>query len=317
MIIPSILPTKVRGLMSLQEYSKKEILEILSLSALLKKDRTSHRLWGTLEGKTFALIFQKPSTRTRLSIEVAIRELGGHSTYLGWNDLQLGRMESISDTAKVMSRYLDGIVARVHSHDDLTIFAKWSTIPVFNALSDTHHPMQALADLFTINEKKGKFGDLKVAFIGDGNNVANSLLIACSKVGLDLVVASPKEYVPDSRIVKTALINAKKSGSTVKVTTDPKDAVKNADVIMTDAATSMGFEDQSEQRSKIFFPRYQVNEKLLKIANKNSIVMHCQPWKIGEEITQNVAYGKQCVAFDQAENRLHTSKAFLHFSYSR
>ncbi|MEK0324904.1 MAG: ornithine carbamoyltransferase [Nitrosopumilus sp.] len=316
MIIPSKLLKKARGLMSLQEYTKKEILEIISLSALLKKDRKTHRLWGTLEGKTFALIFQKPSTRTRLSIEVAIRELGGHSTYLGWNDLQLGRMESISDTAKVMSRYLDGIIARVHSHDDLTIFAKSSTIPVFNALSDTHHPMQALADLFTINEKKGKLSELKVAFIGDGNNVANSLLIACSKVGLDLFVASPKEYVPDQRIVKTALSNAKQSGSIVKVITDPKEAAKNADVIMTDAATSMGFEDQAEQRSKIFFPRYQVNEKLLKIANKNSIVMHCQPWKIGEEITQNVAYGKQCVAFDQAENRLHTSKAFLHFSYS-
>ncbi|MEE9134696.1 MAG: ornithine carbamoyltransferase [Nitrososphaerales archaeon] len=316
MIIPSKLPPKARGLMSLQEYTRKEIVEIMSLSALLKKDRTKHRLWRTLEGKTFALIFQKPSTRTRLSIEVAIRELGGHSTYLGWNDLQLGRMESISDTAKVMSRYLDGIIARVHSHNDLTIFAKWSTIPVFNALSDTHHPMQALADLFTINEKKGKLGALKVAFIGDGNNVANSLLIACSKVGLDLFVASPKEYVPDPRIVKTALSNAKESGSIVKVTTEPKEAAKNADVIMTDAATSMGFEDQSEQRTKIFFPRYQVNEKLLKITNKNSIVMHCQPWKIGEEITQSVAYGKQCVAFDQAENRLHTSKAFLHFSYS-
>ena len=303
--------------MSLQEYTRKEILEILNLSALLKKERTTHRLKRTLDGKSLALIFQKPSTRTRLSIEVAIRELGGHSTYLGWNDLQLGRKESIPDTAKVMSRYLDGIIVRVHSHHDLTIFAKWSTIPVFNALSDTHHPMQALADLFTIKEKKGKLDGLKVAFIGDGNNVANSLLIACSKLGVDIYVASPKEYVPAHRIVKTALSNAKDSGSIVKVTTDPKEAAKNADVIMTDAATSMGFEDQSELRSKIFFPRFQVNEKLLKIGNKHAIVMHCQPWRIGEEITQKVAYGQQCVAFDQAENRLHTSKAFLHFSYSQ
>jgi len=303
--------------MSLQEYTRKEILEILKLSDLLKKERTTHRLKRTLEGKTLALIFQKPSTRTRLSIEVAIREMGGHSTYLGWNDLQLGRLESIPDTARVMSRYLDGIIVRVHSHDDLTIFAKWSTIPVFNALSDSHHPMQALADLFTINEKKGKLKELKVAFIGDGNNVANSLLIACSKVGLDLFVATPKEYLPDPRIVKTALGNAKDSGSVVKITTNPREAAKNADVIMTDAATSMGFEDQSELRSKIFFPRYQVNQKLLKIANKNAIVMHCQPWRIGEEITRKIAYGTQCVAFDQAENRLHTSKALLHFSYSQ
>ncbi|MFQ6010905.1 MAG: ornithine carbamoyltransferase [Nitrososphaerales archaeon] len=302
--------------MSLQEYSRAEILEVLNLSAVLKKKRAANKMGRALNGKTLALIFQKPSTRTRLSVEVAIRELGGHSIYLGWKDLQLGRMESISDTAKVMSGYLDGIIARVYSHQDLTTFATSSRIPVFNALSDSHHPMQALADLFTIKEKKEKLKGLKVVFIGDGNNVANSLLIACSKIGLDIHVASPKGYVPSQRILTTARNNSKESGSMVEVTNDPKKAAKDADVILTDAATSMGFEDQSELRSKIFFPRFQINEALLKSANKHAVVMHCQPWRIGEEITQKVAYGKQCVAFDQAENRLHTSKALFHFAYN-
>ena len=231
--------------------------------------------------------------------------------YLSWNELQLGRGETIADTARVLSRYVDCIMARVYSHSDLETLAEYADIPVINGLSDLTHPCQALADLMTIREKKGTFKDVKLAYVGDGgNNVAHSLLIAATKVGMNIAIGTPEKYLPNEKIMKWALENAKKSNSKVEIVHDPKEAVDNADVIYTDVWVSMGMEKEMEERMKIF-PPFQVNSKLLSYAKEDVIVMHCLPAHRGAEITDDVIDGPHSVVWDQAENRLHAQKAIL------
>ncbi|CDI40331.1 ornithine carbamoyltransferase [Tepidanaerobacter acetatoxydans Re1] len=257
------------------------------------------------------MIFEKSSTRTRVSFEVAMWQLGGHALFLSNRDIQIGRGETIPDTARVLSRYLDGIMIRAYSHDDVKLLAKYADIPVINGLTDYTHPCQVLADLFTIQEKKKKLSGLKLAFIGDGkNNMANSLIFGCSKVGMDIAVASPEEFLPDKEVVNKAKADAVMNGSKIILTDDVFEAAKDADVLYTDVWTSMGQEEETEYRKKVF-AGYQINQELLSVADENVIVMHCLPAHRGEEITEEVIEGEHSVVFDEAENRLHVQKAIL------
>ncbi|MBS7657830.1 MAG: ornithine carbamoyltransferase [Candidatus Bathyarchaeia archaeon] len=299
---------KGRDFLTLQEFSPEEIWKILKLSNFLKKGGKPPT---KLKGKILAMIFQKPSTRTRVSFEVAMKQLGGEALYLSWNELQLGRGETIADTARVLSRYVNGIMARVYAQSDLEELAEYASIPVINGLSDLCHPIQTLADLFTIWEKKGKIKNLKVAYIGDGNNVCNSLLIGCSKIGINLSVACPEGYEPNEKFVSLALENAAKSGSKIEILKEPFKAVENADFIYTDVIVSMGQESEREKKLKVFIPKYQVTTELLKLANKNVYFMHPLPCHRGEEVTSDVIDGPNSIVWDQAENRLHTTKALL------
>ncbi|NWF94116.1 MAG: ornithine carbamoyltransferase [Syntrophaceae bacterium] len=301
---------KGRSLASLYDLTREEIEEILKKSELLKRETFQGQPHLLLKGKTLAMIFEKPSTRTRVSFEVGMWQLGGYALYLSAGDLQLGRGETIADTARVLSRYVDGIVARVFRHQTILDLIRYSRVPVINGLSDYTHPCQGLADLFTIYEKKGRLSGLKLAYVGDGNNVAHSLLYGCSKVGMDIVLGCPKGYEPHPEVVSKAKDEAKIRGSQVKVTNDPKEAIKGADVIYTDVWASMGQEKEHDQRIKIFKP-YQVNGQLVKGAKEDYVFMHCLPAHRGEEVTDEVADSKHSVIFDQAENRLHTQKALL------
>jgi ornithine carbamoyltransferase len=302
---------KGRDLLTLQEFTTEELWKLLKLAEKMKMEYYSgERVKEVLKGKTLAMIFQKPSTRTRVSFEVAMHQLGGKALYLSWNELQLGRGETISDTAKVLSRYVDGIMARVYRHTDLEEMARAATIPVINGLSDLHHPCQALSDVFTMYEKKGYLKGIRVAFIGDGsNNVCSSLIIASTKFGIHVNVASPKDYMPRQDVMKIAEINSIESGSTVNLYTSPEEAVKNVDFIYTDVWVSMGQEEESEKRMKVFAP-YQVNKKLLSYSPK-AMVMHCLPAHRGLEITDEVIDSENSIVWDQAENRLHVQKAIL------
>ncbi|MBS7655151.1 ornithine carbamoyltransferase [Candidatus Bathyarchaeota archaeon] len=299
---------KGRNFLTLQEFSSKEIWEILKLSKRLKKGGKPP---ARLKGKILAMIFQKPSTRTRVSFEVAVKKLGGEALYLSWNELQLGRGETIADTARVLSRYVDGIMARVYAHSDLEELAKYATVPVINALSDLCHPIQVLADLFTIWEKKGTVKNLKVAYIGDGNNVCNSLLIGCSKLGINFSAACPEDYKPNEKFLSLALKNAEESGAKIEIVKEPFKAVENADFVYTDVIVSMGQENEREKRLKVFLPKYQVTSELLKATFKNAYFMHPLPCHRGEEVTSDVIDGLNSIVWDQAENRLHTTKALL------
>jgi ornithine carbamoyltransferase len=299
---------KGRDFLTLQEFSPKEILEILKLAKRLKKGGKSP---ARLKGKILAMVFQKPSTRTRVSFEVAMKQLGGDSLYLSWNELQLGRGETIADTARVLSRYVNVIMARVYYHSDLEELAKYASVPVINGLSDICHPIQILADLLTIWEKKGTFKNLKVAYIGDGNNVCNSLLIGCSKLGINFSAACPEGYEPNEKFLSLALKNAEESGSKIEIVKEPYKAVENADFIYTDVIVSMGQENEREKRLKVFLPKYQVTSELLKASSKNSYFMHPLPCHRGEEVTSDVIDGVNSIVWDQAENRLHTTKALL------
>ena len=301
---------KGKSLDSLFHLTKEEIEQILKTSELLKFQLLRGEEHPLLKGKTLAMIFEKPSTRTRVSFEVGMWQLGGYALYLSAGDLQLGRGETIADTAQVLSRYVNGIMARVFAHQTILDLVKYSRVPVINGLSDFTHPCQGLADLFTIYEKKGHLTGLKLAYIGDGNNVAHSLLYGCSKVGMDITLACPKGYEPDPNVVSKAKEEGKRSGGEVKVTKDPKEAVSEADIIYTDVWASMGKEKEHEKRVKIFKP-YQVNTKLVKEAKEDYIFMHCLPAHRGEEVTDEVADSNNSVIFDQAENRLHTQKALM------
>jgi len=302
---------KGRDLLTLQDYTREEIMFILETAKMLKQRYYSgERVIPILKGKTLAMIFQKPSTRTRVSFEVAMLQLGGFVLYLSWNELQLGRGETIADTARVLSRYVDGIMARVYKQSDLEELAKYADIPIINGLSDLYHPCQALGDMLTIWEKKGRLKDLKIAWVGDGNNVANSLIIISTKLGLDIAVATPKGYEPPKHVIEWAYENARASGSKIVLTNDPSEAVKDADVIYTDVWVSMGQEKEREIRLKVFRP-YQVNKELIKKAKENVIFMHCLPAHRGEEVTDEVIDGPWSVVWDQAENRLHAQKAIL------
>ncbi|MGA2315942.1 MAG: ornithine carbamoyltransferase [Thermodesulfobacteriota bacterium] len=301
---------KGRSLDSLFHLTKEEIEQVLKISELLKSQLLRGEEHPLLKGKTLAMIFEKPSTRTRVSFEVGMWQLGGYALYLSASDLQLGRGETIADTAQVLSRYVDGIMARVFVHQTILDLVKYSRVPVVNGLSDFTHPCQGLADLFTVYEKKGRLSGLKLAYVGDGNNVAHSLLYGCSKVGMDITLACPKGYEPNPKVVSKAKEEGRRSGGKVKVTNDPKEAVREADIVYTDVWASMGKEKEHEKRVKVFKP-YQVNGKLIKEAKVDYLFMHCLPAHRGEEVTDEVADSKNSVIFDQAENRLHTQKALL------
>jgi ornithine carbamoyltransferase len=262
-----------------------------------------------LKGKTLAMVFEKASTRTRISFEVAMFQLGGFGLYLSASDLQLGRGEIIEDTAKAMSRYVDGVMIRAKNHEDVLKFASFSNVPVINGLTNLEHPCQALTDIFTVKERKGNL-NVQMAFLGDGNNVCNSLLLIAPLVGMDIKVACPYGYEPDSNILKKAIKLASISGSGIEVTSNVSEAVNGADVIYTDVWVSMGDEDEEAQRIKDF-QDYQVNHKILKMADKEAMVMHCLPAIRGREITEDVLNGPKSAVWDQAENRLHVQKAIL------
>jgi ornithine carbamoyltransferase len=304
---------KKRDLLTLRDFSREEILALLQDSILIKKLRNvGAKYLNLLSGKTVAMIFEKPSTRTRASFTVAAYELGAFPVSYSSNELQLARGEPVKDVARVLSRYHDLIAARVYRHEDLEELARYSSVPVVNLLSDKYHPLQSLADYMTILEKMGKIDGVKITFVGDGtDNVLNSLIIAGVKLGAKITVASPRDYMPREDLV------GKEYLSKIQVTEDPYEAVKDADVIYTDVFVSMGQEKEKEARLKAFLPRYQVNSELLKhVGREDFIVMHCLPAHRGEEITDEVVESKNSVVFDQAENRLHTSKAvLLHLLY--
>jgi len=300
-----------RDFLTLQDFTYEELKFLLDTALELKRARKRGHLEPVLSGKTLAMIFQKPSTRTRVSFEVAMSDLGGRALYLRWDDLQLGRGETVADTARVLSRYVDGIMARVFSHKDLEELAKYADIPVINGLSDLTHPCQILADLLTILEKKTTLRGLKLTFVGDGNNVCNSLLIGCTKMGMDISVATPKKYRPREEFIQWAMENAQESGSKVEILESPEEAVKDADVIYTDVFVSMGEEEIAKEKMQAF-QGYQVNKELLKHAKKDYIFMHCLPAHRGQEVTDEVIDDPvHSVVWDQAENRLHAQKAVL------
>jgi ornithine carbamoyltransferase len=296
----------MKHLISIQDLTIQEIIAIFKRTNDFKRKSVQ----PVLIGKTLAMIFQKPSTRTRVSFEVAMYHLGGHALYLNSQDLQLRRGETVPDTARTLSRYVDGIMARVFSHNDILELAANSSVPVINGLSDLLHPCQALGDLYTIHEKLGQLRGLKLAFTGDGNNnVTHSLLHICSKLGINMSVACPKKYEPDKAILRNSKANAGKSGSLLEVTSDPKEALKGADIVYTDVWVSMGVKDP-EARIKAFTP-YQLNSSLLKHAKRHALVMHCLPAHRGQEITDSVLDGPQSIVWDQAENRMHIQKGIL------
>jgi ornithine carbamoyltransferase len=299
-----------RDLLCLKDFSQEEILQIISFGDKLKLDAMAGKKERYLEGKSVAMIFQKASTRTRVSFEVAAFELGAHALYLNANDMQLRRGETIADTAHVLSRYVAGIVARVFAHQDLVDLAANSDSPVINALSDLSHPCQILGDLMTIREKKAVLSGLRLAYVGDGNNVANSLLLGCARVGMSIAIACPKGFEPKDEIISMATDIATQNGSSVLVTNDPIVSVQDVDVIYTDVWASMGQEAEHEERVKIMRP-FAINADLLAYAKKDAIVLHCLPAHRGEEITDEVMDGPHSVVFDQAENRLHIQKAVM------
>ena len=302
---------KGKDMLSIHDLSVDEVQEILALAKELKAKQKAGVPHKILEGKTLGMIFEKSSTRTRVSFETGMYQLGGQALFLSNRDLQLGRGEPIRDTARVLSRYLDGIMIRTFGHDRVEELAKWADIPVINALTDLLHPCQVLTDLLTIEEYKGKnLKGLKMAYVGDGNNMTNSFLYGCAKVGMTFVAATPEDYRPDATVFKNALEDAKETGASLSLVTDPHEAVKDADIVVTDTWASMGQEAEHEARKKIFAP-YQVNKELLAAADKRVIVMHCLPAYRGEEITEEVLEANADVIFDEAENRLHTQKAIM------
>lgn len=300
-----------RDLLELQDFSPEEIWKILKTARTLKKCR-GRRQVGKLKGKSVAMIFEKPSTRTRVSFEVAVEELGGKALYLSRSELQLGRGETIADTARVLSRYVHLIMARVYKYEALEELARHASVPVVNGLSDINHPLQALADLYTLWERFEKLRGLTIAWVGDGNNVCNSLLIGASKLGINVNVACPPGYEPHQRFLEWARMNAGMSGSIINLFTEPSEAVANADAVMTDVFVSMGQEEEKEGKMAVFYPKYQVNSELIAKAKPGAVFMHPLPAHRGEEVTDDVIDSDYSLVWDQAENRLHTSKALLY-----
>ena len=300
----------MKDLISLHDLTPEEVEDLLNLGIKLKAEQKAGMEHHILKGKTLGMIFTKSSTRTRISFEVGMTQLGGYPLFLSSNDIQLGRGETIYDTAKVMERMLDGIMIRTYSHQDVLDLAKHADIPVINALTDLLHPCQVLADLMTAYEHKGKLKGLKLAYIGDGNNMANSLIAGCVKLGLDCAVATPDGYQCDSEVVANAKDDFKRYGSELILTNDPKEAIKGADVVYTDTWVSMGMESEKEERQRVFMP-YQVNGELFKLAAPDAVFMHCLPAYRGFEVTEDVIDGPQSIIFDEAENRLHAQKAVM------
>ena len=295
----------MRHLLKLQDLTREEILSILNLADQLKFERLNGIQKDYLKGKKLGMIFQKSSTRTRVSFEVGIYELGGYGLFLSSNDLQIGRGEPVQDTARVLSRYLDGIMIRTFAQQEVEDLAKYGSIPVINGLTDYAHPCQVLADLMTIREYKGSFKGLKMAFIGDGNNMANSLMVGAIKTGMSFAIACPEGYEPDAKLIEWAKANGE-----VTITTDVKEALKDADVVYTDVWASMGQEGEREV-SKKAFESYQVNKENLSVAKSDVMCLHCLPAHRGEEITDEVFEEHAKEIFDEAENRLHAQKAVM------
>lgn len=291
---------------------KEDLPDIINLAIEMKRRQQmgEREIQQVLKNRSLAMIFEKPSTRTRVSFEVAMTQLGGHALYLSPRDMQLGRGETIADTAKVLSRYVDAIVYRAYKHEMMVELAENATIPVINALDDLEHPCQIVADLMTIKEKKGELTGLKMAYVGDGNNVANSLMLGAAIMGMDFYIACPEGYEPNKDLTGIAKKIANETGAKVVITHEPVEAVKDADVVYTDVWVSMGDEEEKEKRMKAFKP-YQVNEELVKHAKPNYIFMHCLPAHRGLEVTDEVIDSRNSVVFDEAENRLHAQKAIL------
>jgi len=288
------------------DWSRDELLAVLGLADDLKERRHRGEEHHLLPGRTLGMIFQKPSTRTRVSFEVGIAELGGHGLYLAASDLQLGRGETLRDTATVLSRYLHGLMIRTFAQADVEELARHATIPVINGLTDSSHPCQALADVMTIRERFGRLEGVRVAYLGDGNNVCASLMVACAKLGAEFVAATPDGYEPEER----ALELAREAGGSPELTDDPRAAAEGADVLYTDVWTSMGQEEERERRLKDLWG-FGIDEELVRLAGENAIVLHCLPAHYGEEIAESVLYGPQSAVWDQAENRLHSQKALM------
>jgi len=295
---------KTKDLLTLAELTPKEFVGLIDDSIKLKKEFKKGGNKPILKNKTLTMIFQKPSTRTRVSFEVGMYQLGGHAVNLSSNDMQLSRGESVEDTAKTLSRYTNCIMARVYEHDLLEKLAKHATVPVINGLSDTFHPCQILADFMTIKEKKKKLKGLKIAWIGDGNNVCNSMIHGAALSGINMSIATPKGFEPNKNVVNQA-----KKSTKIELTTDPFVATKNADVIVADTFSSI--HNLDKKRLQKFLPKYQVNDKLMKSAKKDAIFLHCLPAKREQEVTSSVIDGPQSVVWDEAENRLHTQKSLL------
>ncbi|MBR3791357.1 MAG: ornithine carbamoyltransferase [Clostridia bacterium] len=300
----------MKDFISLHDLTKEEIENLIKLSIELKTDLKKGIQHKILKDKTLGMIFSKSSTRTRVSFEVGMTQLGGYPLFLSANDIQLGRGETIYDTAKVLERYLDGIMIRTYSHDDVIELAKHADIPVINALTDLLHPCQVLADLQTVYEKKGTLENLKFTYIGDGNNMAHSIMYGCGKMGIDCAIASPQGYMPNQDVIDNAKEDFKKSGADLIITQDPVEAIKDADIVYTDTWVSMGQEAEKAERIKIFMP-YQINKELFKNAKSDALFMHCLPAYRGYEVTEDVIDGANSVIFDEAENRLHAQKAIM------
>jgi ornithine carbamoyltransferase len=299
-----------KDLLTIFDLTSKDIEAILRRASSLKKKQRQGKVHQSLKGKSLGMIFEKSSTRTRVSFEVGMHQLGGHALFLSSHDLQIGRGESIEDTARTLSRYLDAIMIRTFSQASVVKLAHHASIPVINGLTDLHHPCQALADLFTIQERKRRLKGLKLAYVGDGNNVATSLIQACVKTGIHFSIATPVGYELDTGVLNEAKAEARRTVVNIEVTTDPYRAVKNADVVYTDVWASMGQEKEHAKRLKAFHG-YQVDAELMRSARRGALVMHCLPAHRGEEISTEVIDGPLSVVFDQAENRLHTQKAVL------
>ena len=298
------LKIKNKNVLTLDELDSKEIERLLELAIELKKEQKKGHEKPILQNKTLAMIFEKPSTRTRVSFEVGMLQLGGHAITLSSDNLQMSRGETISDTAKTLSRYVDAIMARVYDHDTLEEFSAYSSIPVINGLSNLYHPCQILADLMTIKEHKKNLKKIKIAWIGDGNNVCNSLILGCSKLQIEISVATPNGFEPSDVAVSTAKLHTK-----IEITNDPITAITDADVVMTD--TFVSIHNTDKDRLSKFLPKFQINSDLMKNAKKDAIFLHCLPAKRDQEVTSDVIDGPQSVVWDEAENRLHVQKALL------
>ena len=301
-----------KDILSLRDLSPAEIHSVLKLAASFKKDWQARKPRHLLPGCILGMIFEKPSTRTRLSFEIAMYQLGGSPIYMGINDTQLSRGESIEDTARTLGLYVDCIVARIYNHHNLEKLASFTSVPVINGLSNSFHPCQILADLLTIYEHKKKLRGLKLAWIGDGNNVCNDMLLGCSKTGINMVVACPKGYEPLRYVTKLAKEEGTRTNAEITITDDPKLAAKFADIIVTDTFVSMGKDDEKRTRNSAFFPKYQVNSNLITLAKQDSIFMHCLPANRGKEVTSDIIDGDASVVWEEAENRLHVQQALLY-----
>ncbi|MGE8203936.1 ornithine carbamoyltransferase [Heyndrickxia sp. NPDC080065] len=304
-------PLRNKDFLTLGEMTSEEILFLIKDAIELKKIQKAGSSQPILPGKVLGMIFEKSSTRTRVSFEVGMLQLGGHAIFLSSKDIQLGRGETIEDTAKVLSRYVDGLMIRTFEHEIIEEFAKHSTVPVINGLTDTHHPTQVLADLLTIYEHKGKLAGLKMCYVGDANNnMCHSLIEGAAKVGMNISIACPKGYEPNEKIMNKAKADAKKLGSVIELDSDPIKMIKDADIVVTDVFTSMGQEQEGKKRL-IDLQEYQVNESLCRYAKEDFIFLHCLPAHRGEEVTSSIIDGTHSVVFDEAENRLHAQKAVL------